>query len=314
MRVPRRVSRLLAERQAYVESSSARLRGVVAKAQDRMLSSLLSEIIPLLAVDGDVIKDTVGNYRLLSRIDRVYDELAVAASRPIVQSIGSVTQGISDRAAAYLQVTLDDVTRSRLESVSELTRRKMDIRVGVDGRSLVRGGFLETVTKNEPMKAQLKQFVAQQVTGQSSLRDFTRGFNEIVTGAGEKMGGMEKQFDQFAYDLYNQYDAAYGLEVANELDLNYFIYQGGLIEESRDFCREHNNRVYSKEEAEEWRNWTPSKAINISKFKQKDIYQIPSYIDFPGYEPLIDRGGYNCRHILGWIPDSMAFQLRPDLK
>jgi len=35
---------------------------------------------------------------------------------------------------------------------------------------------------------------------------------------------------------------------------------------------------------------------------------------YPGYDPLVDRGGYNCRHQLSFISDELAFKLRPDLK
>jgi hypothetical protein len=39
----------------------------------------------------------------------------------------------------------------------------------------------------------------------------------------------------------------------------------------------------------------------------------PGYMNYPGYDPLVDRGGYNCRHIIGWIPDELAFKYRPEL-
>ena len=33
-----------------------------------------------------------------------------------------------------------------------------------------------------------------------------------------------------------------------------------------------------------------------------------------GYNPIVDLGGYNCRHRLDWVSDQVAFRLRPELK
>ena len=32
------------------------------------------------------------------------------------------------------------------------------------------------------------------------------------------------------------------------------------------------------------------------------------------YNPIIERGRYNCRHFINWITKELAEQLRPDLK
>lgn len=36
-------------------------------------------------------------------------------------------------------------------------------------------------------------------------------------------------------------------------------------------------------------------------------------MSYPGYDPLVDAGGYNCRHIIGFIAEEYAKKLRPDL-
>lgn len=312
MRTPKRISRLLLARQAYIDKNVAALRRSVMRSQDKILEGMLSSIVPRLDTRGGVILDTMKNYRLLTAVDVVYDKISALASTDIVSRMGSVTAGISDQSARYFQIVSPQLV-DKLNKVSAITKTKMDLRIGLDAGKMIRGGFMETVLKNEGMKGEIKQFVSRAVTGQFSMADFNRGMNRIITGAGEVSGGLDKQFQQFGYDLYSQYDAAYNANLAEELDFEYFIYQGGLIPESRDFCREHNNRVYSRKEAEEWRNWTPSKAVNISEFKQKNLNEVPSYLGYAGYEPLVDRGGYNCRHMPGYIPDSMAFRLRPDL-
>jgi hypothetical protein len=48
--------------------------------------------------------------------------------------------------------------------------------------------------------------------------------------------------------------------------------------------------------------------------KVKMVSEVPSYMNYPGYDPLVDRGGYNCRHQLGYISEELAYKLRPELK
>ena len=120
----------------------------------------------------------------------------------------------------------------------------------------------------------------------------------------------------YTYDLYQQYDAAYNMALGNEFGFKYFIYQGGLIDDSRDFCVAHNNKVWSVDEMQTWAEWTPSDGEYPEGYevKQKDIYDVPSYLGYPGYDPGLNRGGYHCRHALGWINDKLAFKMRPELK
>jgi hypothetical protein len=91
--------------------------------------------------------------------------------------------------------------------------------------------------------------------------------------------------------------------MADEFGMDYAVYSGGLITDSRSFCREHNNKVYSREEIADFGNWIDPKTG-----------EVPSYIsEFPGYDPFTHLGGFNCRHSLNWIPKISAIKLRPEL-
>lgn len=63
-----------------------------------------------------------------------------------------------------------------------------------------------------------------------------------------------------------------------------YTYTGGVIATTRDFCRRHNNKTYTR--AEQRRIWSGSWGGKA-----------------PG-DALTARGGYNCRHY--WIPNKEA--------
>ena len=104
----------------------------------------------------------------------------------------------------------------------------------------------------------------------------------------------EDYFYSNTHDLYNQYQMICRNESRKKLGLRFAIYQGGLRDDSRQFCIERNGKCYSESEIQQWEK-----------------------LDFQGksknYNPLYDSGGINCVHRLDWISDELAKRLRPDL-
>jgi len=105
----------------------------------------------------------------------------------------------------------------------------------------------------------------------------------------------QRYFSRWTHDLYSQMQRVGANRMRIELGLRFAIYQGGLIATSRDFCEQRNRQCFSDEEIMSWKElkWEGKPEI--------------------GYNPIIDCGGYNCRHRLDWISDEMAKRLRPDL-
>jgi len=73
---------------------------------------------------------------------------------------------------------------------------------------------------------------------------------------------------------------------ADELKLKYFVYAGSIMEKTRDFCAERNNRVFHVNDVSSFPN-------NLSYFP-------------PNYNFFIDRGGYNCRHKIRYISNQLG--------
>ena len=91
---------------------------------------------------------------------------------------------------------------------------------------------------------------------------------------------MRRYATQIAQDSLMQFDASINIAVAKATGITKFKYYGSLINDSREFCRKHVGKTYTEEEIKE---------IWSADFQGKS----------PG-DPLIVRGGYNCRH--HWLP------------
>jgi hypothetical protein len=112
--------------------------------------------------------------------------------------------------------------------------------------------------------------------------------------ARDRIGNNMKRYaGQILNDSLRDFDATLNFNKANDAGLTYLKYYGDVILTTRDFCRNVINGVYNKREnglftidevRELWsnNNWTGKKAG----------------------DPLIVRGGYNCRHQWSYVnPD-----------
>ena len=315
MRTPKRIIEILNRKQAFIDSNRDKLEASVVKLQDKLLNNLLSEIIPELEIKDGVITDNTKNYRLLSGLDKIYKDFTAVSNSIITSQVVKVTSGLSEIGTEYFKLVLNEDMLTRFDKVVSATVNKMNLKIGLKDGQSIKGGFLDSIIKDTSTSTNIKNYVSKSITGQVDSKEFIQGLSKLVTG-NEKTGLLERQYQRYAYDMFQQFDRSYNVSLAQEFDMKYFLYQGGLIEDSRDFCVSHNNKVWSIDEAADWDTWMPymGEYPEGYEIKQKDIYEIPSYLGYPGYQPLIDFGGYNCRHGIGFISEELAYKLRPDLK
>ena len=285
------------------------------KLQSQLFNDIIGALIPELDIKDGLIVDNAKNYRLISILDKTYRDFQKASSQILLDQVVKNTTKISALSANYFSVMLSGDLPKRFDKIITKADKLINLRLGLDGGKLVRGGFLKSFFDSNVLGTDLKNMTSKAVTSNMDMREYVKVLKRMITGSPDYQGGLERQFQRYAYDLYQHYDAAYNLMLGNEFGFTYFIYQGGLIVDSRDFCAAHNNKVWSVDESEEWVMWAPADGEYPMGYevKQKDVYAVPSYLGYPGYDPLIDRGGYNCRHALGWVNDELAFRMRPEL-
>jgi hypothetical protein len=129
------------------------------------------------------------------------------------------------------------------------------------------------------------------------MKDFRRQLNKSINTTGSRT--LVNHFRTNAFDSFARFDRGVQKVYAEKLELQYFFYEGGLVNDSREFCISKNGKVYSSKEAKEWIN-EPWIRDNLAKWGV--------------YDPLTDMGLWNCRHHPSFISKELAFELRPELK
>lgn len=147
--------------------------------------------------------------------------------------------------------------------------------------------------KMQPLSLELKQYFTSAIAQQKTTSLLIRGLKEQF-GTLEKSGKLERYYDTYMWDAFMQFERAQANFYARQLKLNYFIYEGGLIETSRDFCIKRNGKLFHRKDAKKW----------------KDDPTLPDPLTKDMYNPLIDLGRWNCRHWLRWITDKQAKEVK----
>lgn len=281
----------------WIDEAMDKLQELIREKEFEFARKFIDVFVDKLETLDNEILPSAKNKRLLASLDRIYNSLKTSiTSKIMLQMIRDLNHIIEENRLYYgsLQSSLSNrMFKVTADQIKEIVYSRLGL--NADG-SLIREGYMQGLLDMPEVRTKIKDFAYRGVLTKSGFESFKNGLKEYIQGEPEKLGAFSKYYRNMAYDTYSQVDAMQGKTYSEELNLKYFIYNGGIIKNSRDFCIKRAGEVFSVKESEEW----PDDPDNKAK---------P-----PGYDPLIHRGGYGCRHSIDYITEAMAFALRPELK
>lgn len=147
-------------------------------------------------------------------------------------------------------------------------------------RARVSGVFMETedqLTKREQRR--LSRLLASKTADREEIRQATKVIRERLTDV-NVTNSVRDLTSKAVQDTVMQFDGAFIKGNAARRGITRYRYDGGIVADSREFCR----------------------SIEGDTFTEEEIYSIWND-DWQGKEPgdpFVVRGGYNCRHF--WVP------------
>ena len=119
------------------------------------------------------------------------------------------------------------------------------------------------------------------ISAESTRGELEKSIRLFIEGNSERLGRLDRYSGQMADDIFSVIDRSYTRIIAEDLDVQFYFYSGGVIDDSRQFCVTRHNKYYHREEVEAWGN--------LGQWDGK----------IPGTDPstiFIYAGGYRCRH------------------
>lgn len=275
----------------FIDKLNEELTGKIRSDQQKFLDDIFGEFMDQLERNPDgTIKNSEKNYRVIDRIDHVFDEYSKHNSADLIKLLLGGVGSIFDMNSDYFSL-LDG--KAKVKQIQPKVKKYLNRWIGLDEKGGVgRNGYLDQLVKMEDVRLKVKQASLKMITSQKGYEQARKDMQTLIAGDKKNLGALERYHRNYTYDLFSQIDRAVGRQMGNELGMKYAIYSGDIIKTSRIFCIHHAGNVY-----------------HISEIMDFD----PPEAKQPDYDPIHDLGGYGCRHVLRWISLAMAKRLRPEI-
>jgi hypothetical protein len=294
--MPKGLKKLIKERIAFLEAiPDDFINQTVRGAESPLFDLVVSEFVDKLDTKDGKILNTIANLRLVAAIDKAWQKFQAKAGLEVVEQHLSNFEKIVNTNVEYYKHILEDneTFLNRAKGITSIINRRLGI--NPDG-TLIKEGYLGGILEDVSVRNQLKEFSIKSVANGAGFEQFKKDFSTYIKGNDAKLGVLSKYYRNIAYDSYKQIDGLHNKLFGQKFGLIYFLYDGTIIKTTRKFCRRHCYKIFTVEEAQQW-------------IKDPDLTAIPD-----NYDPLVDMGGFGCRHIPRFLTNDMAIDLEPGLK
>lgn len=258
--------------------------------QSNLYDKLLSDFMKVAKDKADGKEVNIN--KLQSQFRKFYDQNFNEVMRQTINASRSLT----DLNQMYFSTLLDS---NRLDEIHDNTKKLVDKSLGVtDANKLISNGFTDKAIANKQVQKLFVKEVNKILIGNPDVNLMQNKLKDFILGNKQSTGILERYYRNFANDLLISIDRSNSLVYANELELQSFFYGGGLLTSSRSFCISKNGKIFTRSEAEKWKDSTFITSMYGTKIND--------------YEPLVNMGGYGCRHTPDWITQDIAKELKPE--
>jgi hypothetical protein len=143
-------------------------------------------------------------------------------------------------------------------------------------RHQINGVYIQT---NDAEAQELVEFIAEHKHDPAMESAVDSAVEKLHTKyARDRVGNNLRRYaTQQLQDGLMQYSASINMQMANQLGADKFKYYGTVVDDTRQWCKDHIGKVMTEDEI-------------------RDEWASNSWAGKSSSDPFIARGGYNCRH------------------
>lgn len=268
----------------------------------------ISKIIEKLELDdsGRVIENDF-NLKLIDELQRIYMKLQNEQMPKITDKVQRDFSRMNNLDDQYFRtiVDKDSMGFKKGKSFSETLRRQS---LGITkAKNLKPAGFLAALIGDTLPAQGITSILLSGILANKTIKALTREMDVAINGTDTASGITEKQLNVVVFDAYHQFDRATSQARADNIGLFSAVYENNLVEDSRCFCRNRFNQVWTDKEIASWE-------ASSNPEKTREGANCLAIFTTADYDPFIQQGGWNCRHYYRWITSEQAIRRRPELK
>lgn len=272
------------------------------------------------------IEDSKENYDTINEIEQAKASFFTESVVPFLAGVSLVFFKISEVNKEYFREVQKEAepepdpdneqpadvtvtTSDCLNGVEDTVRAEFGFNVTDDNIEIEPNGWLANIGYLQTVYTKVRETAMKAVSAKIPLVEFLKILKREIQGDDQFSGLVQSHFRTIIWDVFAEFDRQVGYKTAVCLGYRAAIYEGGLIDHSRDFCIERNGKVFTFDEVKKF--GTPEDEYDGYSNKAEGMFDGKPRFD---YDPFYDQGGHNCRHAYSFIPDRLAIRLRPELK
>jgi hypothetical protein len=277
-----------------IQSSVDRLSNVANQKQEPLFRQVLS-MLKDLETNGDSLINNINNLKVINKIKVAIEKLIIDNKykqelKSFVESYNQIAdlqnQYFSQFSANFKTTkTLDILKKSAVETtLTNLTQTGLEAGV-IDGLKKILTTNISAGGSYTKLTDQLRNYILSNETGE---------------------GALERYVKTYANTAINQYSAEYNKTVAEDLGLEWVMYDGSLLQTSREFCQKCVEKKYI--------HVSEFATILKGDFGSNGTIAVNKKTRLP--DGLMDgtnednfvrrRGGWNCGHQMPFVDESVV--------
>ena len=224
-------------------------------------------------------------FKTIGRIPKEFQELTKGVKALIQNLKQQYFTQFKDISNTFTRTLADKVYQNTLLG-SEFTVLEKELRQTINGIY---------ASSKDPEINKLVNFIKKNKNKKSMQSKVDKAVAKLQSKFGRDRAGenMKRYAGQLLNDSLRDFDATLNFNKANDAGLTFIKYYGDIIPTTRDLCRNLVNGVYNKRQGG---------LFTIEEIRS--LWQSRSWSGKKSGNPLVVRGGYNCRHQFSYVnPD-----------
>jgi len=238
--------------------------------REDILKRLVRAIATLDTIDGRLVI-TTANYAKIEAIIAELDSFLFAPESEYLQALTRFIQGLGASAALtneLLNIENNPLYREVLRQSQFNVARLFD-KTEIDAR-------IANAIRSE---------ISTAISSQSRVVDVIDYLRDYVTGSEVNQPALSRYVKTQALTAYGQAERQYVVAVGKNEGIDKWLYSGGLVKDSRKFCRDRVGRIFTTAEVLAW--------------PKQEGYQWDGMIAGTNESNIFAYiGGWSCRHAL----------------
>ena len=244
------------------------------EALPRIFSKLSDQVIDLAS---ELSLDPKDRAKTLKELIKLKKDIAdtIVTNAPYQIQVAEVIKGfemLSELSNEYITLAIGDFPEKKA-----LYKAILESNIATTKDALLGAGIREN------FGTAIQEVLKDNISGIGTRSELNKTLRKFIEGTPEESAFLNRYIKQTTNDAVMTFNSEYIQTIAEDLGVEYYLYAGTVISDSRAFCVSRSGRYFTTDQVKAWANlkgWDGRmKGTNSSTI-------------------FIYRGGYNCRHQL----------------